>query len=91
MKKSKYKRGPSKASLKRAQQAYEIIRANELGINRCLLARIMELPRANNGAIESILMSCDAHGLLTSEDNKGNIYAFEERGLYVSQEWDCWR
>jgi DNA-binding PadR family transcriptional regulator len=82
-------RGPGKKSYEKARRAYDIIR-KEPGINQYLLASELGLKKLNNGAVESVLMSCVAHGMLVSEDRKGNLYAFEERGLYALRDWDGW-
>ena len=86
----KRQRGPGKKSYAKAKRAYDIIR-REPGINQYLLAGELGLKRRNNGAVESVLMSCVAHGMLVSEDGNGNLFAFEERGLYVVREWNEWR
>lgn len=82
-------RGPTKSSYARAKRAYEIIKM-EPGINGMLLAEKLELKRYNSGAIDSVLMSCHAHGFLISEDEHGRLFAFEERGLYMLHCQDRW-
>ena len=74
------KRKLTKKSEERARRAYEIMKA-EPGINQHLLATRMGMPRSNNGAIESVLLTCDRAGWLVSEDAEGRLYAFGEYGL----------
>ena len=77
-------RRSTKKAIKRAQKAYRII-AREPGINRGLLATRLEMPKINNGAIDSVLLTRERENLLISEDANGSLYAFGNYGLNANE------
>ncbi len=65
----------------RAGKIREILERNGDGLTQWQL--VMELGMKEGARLESQLASLEKHGVIVSEDERGRLYLFEERGLYA--------
>ncbi len=78
----------TRAGKERAEKIREILEKHKNGVTQWQLVIELGLPPSRR--LDSSLASLDRQGVMVSEDERGRLFLFEERGLYTLKDWDRW-